>query len=417
MGNKSAIVTGMGILSSIGKNIIEFDKALFYQKSGLVNIDNKFLSVAGLIKEFELSKESILKEIPKELKDKTVRIIRRMPIAVQTAVIAVLQAWNQAELSKVDGEKISIVTAGSNLSQGYIFENFNKYVTAPEYISPLYAMQHFDTNYNGVISEILNIHGEGMTVGGASASGNVCLIQGLRMIMYGVTDVCICVAPMYNFSPVELSSFSNLDVFGDYSSFKDAAEASRPFDQNHKGFIPGQASACIILETKEHAKKRGKKVLAELVSGAIVLDGNRLANANENGELRAMQRALQFSGLELSEIDYVNAHGTSTPSGDEIEANAIARLLKEHRERVWVNSTKSLTGHCMYSAGILEAIACICQMNGNYIHGTRNLENPITAQLRFAKETIKEQNIRYAMSNSFGFGGINSTIILKAIHE
>ena len=417
MGDRAVVVTGMGILSSIGENITEFDESLFYQKSGLININNKFLSVAGLIKEFDFAKASILEEVPKDLRDKTVRIVRRMPVAVQTTAIAVLQAWNQARLSKVNGEEISIITAGSNLSQGYMFENFSKYVVAPEYISPLYAMQHFDTNYNGVISEILDIHGEGMTVGGASASGNVCLIQGLRMIKYGVTDVCICVAPMYDFSPVELSAFSNLQVFGNYSSFKDATEASRPFDQNHKGFVPGQASACIILETKEHAEKRGQEILAELVSGAIVLDGNRLANANENGELRTMQRALQFGGLELSEIDYINAHGTSTPNGDKIEANAIARLLKEHKEQVWINSTKSLTGHCMYSAGITEAIACICQIKGNYVHGTRNLENPITTQLKFVKETIKEQSIRCAISNSFGFGGINSSIVLRAIYK
>lgn len=417
MGDRPVVVTGMGVLSSIGENITEFDEALFYQKSGLVKINNKFSPVIGLMKEFDFTKASILEEVPKELKDKTVRIVRRMPLAMQTTVIAVLQAWSQAGLSKVDGEKISIITAGSNLSQGYVFENFNKYRVAPEYISPLYAMQHFDTNFNGVISEILNIHGEGMSIGGASASGNVCLIQGLRMIKYGVADVCICVAPMYDFSPVELSAFANLEVFGDYSNFGDVTEACCPFDQKHKGFIPGQASACIILEAKEHAEKRGQKAFTEFVNGAIVLDGNRLANANEDGELRAMQRALRFSGLELSKIDYVNAHGTSTPNGDEIEANAIARLLGEHRERVWINATKSLTGHCMYSAGIVEAIACVCQMQGNYIHGTRNLENPITDQLKFAKETIQGQSIRGAISNSFGFGGINSSIVLRAIHE
>lgn len=413
MEEREVVITGMGVVSSIGKDINEFNEALFNQHSGLTEVDNEFLPVMGLIKEFDYTKAKVLNNVPKELKEKVIRTIRRMPLSVQTTVIATIQAWNQAELFDIPSQEISIVTAGSNLSQGYMFENFSKYNITPMYISPLYAIQHFDTNYNGVISDILDIHGEGMTIGGASASGNSALLQGFRLIKYGLTNVCICIAPMYDFSPVELSAFSNISAFGDYRSFKNVVEACRPFDKEHKGFIPGQASACIILESKKYAEMRKKEILAEIVGGAIALDGNRLSNASEEGEFRAMKKALEVSKVDVSEIDYLNAHGTSTPSGDEVEANAIIKLLGDQKSKVWVNSTKSLTGHCLYSAGMVEAIACVCQMRNNYVHGTKNLDNPITNELLFARDTIEKQNIRYSLSNSFGFGGINTAIVLK----
>ncbi len=417
MANRTVVITGMGIVSSIGYDLQQFNQGLHRAESGLTVMDDSVLKVSGNINEFNLEDAGIFKELPDTLKKNTMRIIRRMTPAVQTTVTAVLQAWKQAGMIEemIDPERISVLTAGSNLSQGFMYNNFNKYADAPEYISPSYAIQHFDTNYNGVLSTILNIKGEGMTIGGASASGNVTLIQGWRMIKYGICDICVCAAPMYDFSPVEIRAFSNLGALGDYSSFRNAMEASRPFDSAHKGFVPGQASACIILESEEHARKRNQEVLAGFAGGAVILDANHLSDARKSGEIGVMTKAVNDSGLSIAGIDYINTHGTSTPKGDEIEAEAIAEVIEGYKENVWINSTKSLVGHCMYSAGVVEVIACVCQMRENYIHSSLNLENPIREDLKFAHHTMEGEKIRAAMSNSFGFGGINSSIILTKI--
>ncbi len=407
----------MGIVSSIGEDVQQFDQSLRRGTSGLIRIENEVLSVMGKIEGFDLNQSGIYQEIPDELANKAMRIIRRMPFTMQTTVTAVLQAWNEAGLTKdvYESEKTAVITAGSNLSQGYMFDTINKYREKPEYVSPLYAIQHFDTNYNGVISEILDLHGEGMSIGGASASGNIALIQGWRMIRYGICDICICAVPMYDVSNVELRAFFNLGAFGDYSKFDTPEEACRPFDKKHQGFIPGQASACILLESEEHALKRGKTGLARFAGGAMMLDGNRLSDCKISGELSVMQKAIRECNLSVKDIDYINTHGTSTPKGDETEAAAIAGFLGAEKDRVWINSTKSMTGHCMYSAGIVEAIASICQMRGNYVHESLHLCDAIHKELRFARKRKERERLNCIMSNSFGFGGINSSIILTNV--
>ena len=413
-GNDIAI-TGVGIVSSIGNNVEDFDKALFDMQSGLKKYDSPFLKVIGKISDFDFDKAPVFDTVPPEIKSKAISLCRRSGLAVKTTVVAALEAYFKARVQDISSEDVSILTAGSNLAQGTIYEVYKKAFDSPEFVSPSYATWYFNTNINGILSELLGINGEGMSIGAASASGNVCLFQGMRMIRQGDTKVCICVSPLFDFSEVELSAFSNLQALGDYSKFKDPVEACRPFDEGHMGFVPGQASVCIVLEDCQSARARGCEILALLSGGSMNLDGNHLPNASEEGELKAMTRALSDAGISVADIDYINAHGTSTPAGDITEANAIERLLGEHKDKVYINSTKSLTGHCLYSAGMVEALATVCQMRGDYIHGIRNLKNPVLDTLKFARETEKNCHITYALSNSFGFGGINSSLVIRTL--
>ncbi|UJF34770.1 beta-ketoacyl synthase N-terminal-like domain-containing protein [Paenibacillus hexagrammi] len=309
-----------------------------------------------------------------------------------------------------------IVVSGSNLSQNYAYSLFKKFDEAPEYLTPSYALHFMDTDHVGTISDICNIKGEGFNVGGASASGNVAIIKAMQMIQLGLADLCLVSGTLADLSPLELMSFSNLGAMGGKSFGSEPGQACRPFDKKHEGFIYGQAAACLILESRQSAEKRGVKPLAELLSGALVLDGNRLSDPNEDGEVRAMEQALRQAGLSPGDIDYINAHGTSTPTGDMTEIRAIKRLFKERIGEIWMNSTKSLTGHCLYSAGIVEALAAIVQMKEGFVHPNLNLEEPIDQECRFSRGNTVKANLKTALSNSFGFGGINTSIVLRGIN-
>ena len=413
MSNQAVAITGMGIVSSLGQDIEAFDLALQEMRHGFSAFDSPFLAVMAQIRDFDFKKHPVMEKAPAPIRDKALRLARRSGPALQSAVIAALQAWLQAGLEE-KSEQISIVTAGSNLSQGASFEVYRKALEAPEFVSPSFALAQFDTNLNGLLSELLGIRGEGMSVGGASASGNLGLIQGLRLLRLGVSQACLCAAPYYDPSTAELSAFCNLQALGNYGAPLEPGEVCRPFDRGHRGFVPGQASVCLILENMDHARQRNAPILAELSGGAVALDGNHLPDANPEGEYRSMRRAMEDAGVSVSDIDYINAHGTSTPGGDRAEAEAITRLLGEETGRVRVNSTKSLMGHCLFSAGLAEAAAVVCQMLGGYVHGTRNLLDPETDTLRLSDRTEKDVKIRCAMSNSFGFGGINSSVILRS---
>lgn len=416
----NVVVTGMGIVSSIGEGISEFQTSLLNGTSGLsstkvTQFDATPLSVAAIIKEFSLT-DSIGKLNLSESEEKrAIKLLRRMPVAVQTTVISVLQAWKESGYSseEMKDKRIAIIVAGSNLSQDYMYNSVNKFINSQGLVQPSYAIQHFDTNYIGLISEILGIHGEGMTVGGASASGNVAILQSYRMIHYDIVDLCICVGPQYDVSPIELQAFTNLGALGNYDTFDHSQEACRPFDKKGCGFVPGMASGCFILESLESASKRRARIYGEVAGGAMVLDANHLSNADIDGEVNVMKKALMEAKLEKEQIDYLNAHGTSTPSGDATEAEAIYRAFSEHSKKLKVNSTKCLVGHCMYSAGVIEAIATLLQMNQSFLHPNINLYQPIHEEICFVGREKEELNIRYAMSNSFGFCGINTSMIFR----
>ncbi|MEM7345723.1 MAG: beta-ketoacyl synthase N-terminal-like domain-containing protein, partial [Chloroflexota bacterium] len=253
---------------------------------------------------------------------------------------------------------------------------------------------------------------EGLTVGGASASGNGGIIQGYRLVQWDLADICVVVGAIQDLSPLEIQAFNSLGALGG-KTITEATQVCRPFDARREGFIYGQGAGCLILESEASAKQRGVTLLAELAGCSLVLDGNHLTNPNPEGEARAMQQALQMANLSPGDVDYLNTHGTSSVLGDEAEINAIKAVFGEFTANVWLNSTKSVTGHCLTAAGVIEAIATILQMNGGFAHPNLNLEQPIDDQCCFVGQKSHPLNINVAMSNAFGFGGINSSVVFK----
>ncbi|WP_010094408.1 beta-ketoacyl synthase N-terminal-like domain-containing protein [Ornithinibacillus scapharcae] len=418
MNNQGVAITGYGIVCSIGHNSEEFTEALRTGKSGVSQLKDSRtglgVNIGAEIKDFSLRNYLLDANFSIDMINRVKKMTRRAPLMMETVVAAALQAMECAGLSleQPPTSRTSIIVAGSNLSQNLNFNTAERHFDNLEFVSPNYALQFFDTNIMATLSELFNIHGEGYTVGGASASGNSALLQAYRLIKTGYADQCLVAGPMSDLSPIELQSFYNLGALGG-NGVKDPKAACRPFDADHDGFIYGQGSGCLILESIQSAKNRGADILAELAGGAMILDGNRLSDARESGEVAVMKKALLESNISISDIDYINAHATSTPLGDEIEARSIKSVFKNEINRIWINSTKSMTGHCLTSAGIIELIACIEQMKNGFIHPNLNLENPIDPDLRFAGSHSINVEIDTVMSNSFGFGGINTSIILR----
>jgi malonyl-ACP decarboxylase len=374
------------------------------------------VSIAAEVRGFELDVSIARAVTSEEIKERARRLGRRASLPVQTAIGAALEAWSHARLETYAADRVGLVIGGSNLSQGESSKAHARHLKSPDFVNPKFAVEFMDTNYLGVLSEVFGTTGEGFTVGGASASGNVALIKASDMILSGRCDACVVVGPMADLSDVELQAFHNSGALAKKYAAQ-PAKACRPFDREHDGFVYGQASACIVLEASEAASSRNAPVLARLLGGAIHLDGNASTNPNVLGEVAAMRDALARAGMEPDEVDYVNAHGSSSPLGDDTEVSALKELFGSQVAKLVINSTKGLTGHCLWSAGLVEAIATVAQMRGGFIHANANLENPVDSDCRFAGPKTSRASVRRAMSNSFGFGGINSSIVLAGASQ
>lgn len=414
LGN-DAYVVGMGCITSNSKNKKELTSALVSGSRKFNYLDNTTYIGA------EINARSLIdifSEYYKALPDLIVRRIKRHVYKAQKEMIAtiasVTEAYLQANLidSGIVAGRIGIVVAGSNLTYKIKEDFLKKCINNPEYLSPKYALNLFDSNYVSVISEIFNLTGEGTAVGGASASGNVAIIKAFQLIQLGVLDVCFIIAPPSGMTSIELQAFYNIGALGGKKFASKPMEACRPFDIDHEGFILGEAAACIILESGKSVRKRKFHPFAALLGGGIILDGNHSSNPSLVGEGNVMELAMSNSGINIRDVSYINTHGSSSPLGDITEANVINRIFHEYLDKIWVNSSKSILGHCLTSAGVIEAIATILQMDNEFIHMNVNLEKPIDNEILFAKKRIENVKIQYAISNSFGFGGINTSIVL-----
>lgn len=417
---KRVVVTGMGVVTAAGHNVTEFSGALKQGRSGIRQLSDSTplpLEMGALLTDFSVEKAlGKLNDISEHLHHKASSFARRAPLSVQASVVSAAEAWQQAQVTaaEFDPTRISLMVAGHNLNRWESHALQQKYQDDLEYLPPRYGVQFLDTDQVGTLSELLEIHGEGMTMGGASASGNVALIQGCRLIGWGVADVCVVVGALMNLSPLELQALRSTGALGG-KAISSASKACRPFDQDREGFIYGQGSGCLILEDAESAARRGVEPLVALAGYGMKLDGNRLTDPNAMGEAEAMRRALQSAGVSSGAVDYINTHGTSSQLGDEAEIAAIRELFGEAAGSIWLNSTKSLTGHCLTAAGVIEAVATIIQMKEGFLHPNLNLKRPLDATCRFVGPQSQPAAIQVALSNSFGFGGINTAVLLRKI--
>jgi malonyl-ACP decarboxylase len=394
------VITGIGVRTSNALGVTEFDHALRNGISGVGQIPFRGGSIPGApLKDGSWAEDLSGSPVAR-------RILTSAPLSTQVGCVVAVEALRNAGLEQ-DCASLALIVAGNNIHQQYQHQHYERFRERPEYINPRYAVSFPDTSLLAAVSEICGLRGPGFTVGGSMASGNVALYQAVQLLRAGAVQACLCVGALADWGDIELQSLLNL------GALNNAPLAGVPFDKGHTGFVFGQGSGAVVLETAEHAAARCAHCVGELAGVSLVLDGHSGSEPNDEGEALAMLRAVEDAGVDPSQVDYVNAHGTGTPTGDSTECRALERVFSGPL-RPRVNSTKSLIGHTICAAGIVEAIACLLQMNGRYIHPQPGLKDPVSGRIRFAGSFAEGCEIGVCLSNSFSIGGINSSILLRS---
>lgn len=408
------VITALGVVSALGRGVQEFAAGLRRGDCGIHHFPSPFPRTGAFLPDF--SAVDFLKTLPAcpgEIQQRAQRALRQAPESAQITVAAAAEAWLSAglHLTPIQAERTGIIIGGNNISQRYLAAGWRRFEDTPDYLSPRHAFLSLDTALVGLVSEVLGIHGCGLTIGAASASGNVAVWNAKQLLRAGAADCIIVCCASSELSSLEMHAFRLLGAAAPTSMELCPATLYRPFDAASQGFIPGEAAACIVLETADSARSRGARVWATVAGASLYLDGSHLPQASTSGEIRAMRSALLESQLHPAEVDYVNAHGSGSSQGDRCECDALVEVFGE--KQPWVNSTKSLTGHCLTAAGLVELVACILQMSEGFLHPNRNLQQPIDRRIRFLGNEAVTVPLKNVLSNSFGFGGFNSSIVLR----
>jgi 3-oxoacyl-(acyl-carrier-protein) synthase len=355
-------------------------------------------------------------DVDPELARRARRLLRDTPLAAPLTAAAALEAFRAAgDLAGCQSHRTAHVLGGHNLQLRYQFDNTLTFMDEPEFVAPLFGIKALDTDVLAVVCELLELRGPAMTVGAACASGNAALLAGGDLIRAGRADVVLVTGAAMALDPVWLQGWVILDAVA-YASFGDEPwRASRPFDRRREGFVPSQGAAAVVLERADHAERRGADILAYLAGAASTSAATRSTRPELVSQLAAMRGALDDAGLGVSDVDYVNAHATSTPLGDRVEAEALRELLGPRVGDVPVNATKSMLGHCLTSASVLEAVAVVGQMRAGRLHPNLNLDEPEEELgLRLVGKEAEAHVAHVALSNAFGFGGINCCVVLTS---
>jgi malonyl-ACP decarboxylase len=393
-------VSGIGVVSAIGQGAAAFAEGLLRGDAAFDAMRRPGRQNGTSYIGAEMSDLKLPDTLPQQTK-------RSASLSALAALTVLHEAWLDARLSEVDPARIGLIVGGSNVQQRELVLTQQSYHGREEYLRPTYALSFMDTDLCGFCSASFGIRGPAFTVGGASASGQLAIAKAAEAVSSGQVDVCIALGALMDLSHWECRAFRAIGAMGS-DRFADAPmRACRPFDRDHDGFIFGECSGAVVVESRQHAHDRGAGAYAILEGCGIVMDANRNPDPSLDGEVAAIDKALASAGRVAAQIDYVNPHGTGSIVGDETELRAL-RVCG--LEQAWLNATKSLVGHGLSAAGIVEVIATVLQMKAQRLHPTRNLESPIDPGLRWVGESGADHAIQRALTMSMGFGGINTAL-------
>jgi 3-oxoacyl-[acyl-carrier-protein] synthase II len=406
------VVTGLGIISPVGNTVAEAWDSTLAGRSGISRVtrfDPSRLSsqIAGEVKEFDAAKYLSPKEA------------RRMDRFIHFGVAAGLQAWRDS------GNAITAENAercGVNFGSGIgglplIEETHNELLkSGPRRISPFFIPGTIINMIAGNLSILLGAKGPNLAVVTACTTSTHCIGEAGRMIRHGDADVMIAGGSEATVTELTMGGFASARALSTRND--DPAGASRPWDKDRDGFVIGEGAGAVVLEELEHARRRGARIYCELAGYGVSADAFHITAPAEDGDgaFRCMRNALRDAGMSADGVDYINAHGTSTPLGDIAETMAVKRLCGEHARKVAVNSTKSMTGHLLGAAGAVEAVFSILALRDQVSPPTINLQSPDPqCDLDYVPNSARRMTIRAAMSNSFGFGGTNGTLVFRQV--
>lgn len=402
------VITGMGILSPIGNNIKDFEIAINNQKVGFTPLPCLISNATGITLAGRLTNFNPLKYFTK-------KEIRRMDIFTQYAMYTTEQSMRQAGLTSLNtnSERFGVIwgsgLGGLTTTQKQVIRGYNE---GFNYISPMFIPTSIINMAAANISIKYHLNGISTTIVTACASSANAIGEAFRQIKYGNADVMIAGGSESSINEVGISGFAAISTL---SKAVDPQRASIPFDINHNGFVMGEGAGTLVLESLEHAQNRGAKILGEIVGYGYSSDAYHITSPDPVGTqvIRAMNLAISEAKIAPQQVGYINAHGTSTKANDIAEARAIKYVFRRNN-KVLVSSTKSMTGHLLGAAGAVETIATILSLNSGKLPvnvGTRN-QDP-ECPIKLVTERNCKQAVKYAISNSFGFGGHNVVLALK----
>lgn len=407
---KRVVITGMGAITPFGTGKDKLWQSLVEGKSGIGPItrfdaENLPVTFAGEVKDF----------VPSDFINR--KEIRRMDRFAQYAVAAARMAVEDAslDLEKEDRDRVGVIFGSSNGGMETFQEQTKVLLEkGPNRISPFFVPMMIANMAAGLISINLGIRGVNFTVVNACASGTNSIGEAFRALQRGDADVVITGGSEASVTPLTVAGFAAMKALSTRND--DPAKASRPFENNRDGFVLGEGAGVLVLETLEHAEARGARIYAEISGYGCTADAYHMTAPSPEGETvtRAISLALEDAGLKPEDVDYINAHGTSTPLNDRQETLAIKKVFGDHAYKLAISSTKSMIGHLLGASGAVEAIATALSLYTGVIPPTINYEEPDPeCDLDYVPNEARQQPIEVAMSNSFGFGGHNATIVLR----
>ena len=409
MSKRRVVVTGLGAVTPIGNNVKDFWAGIREGKVGI-----------GRITKFDTTDYKV--KIAAEVKDFNAkdhmdpRSARRMDPFCQYAVTAAKEALEDSgiDMEKEDSFRVGVIVGSGIGSLPQVENNYEKILTkGPGKVNPLMVPMMISNMAAGNISIQFGLRGKCTDVVTACASGTHSIGDAFRAIQYGDAEIMLAGGTESCICPTGVAGFTALTAL---TKTEDAARASIPFDKDRSGFVLGEGAGIVVLEELEHAKARSARIYAELVGYGATADAFHITSPAEDGAgaARAMELAMEEAGVQPSEVEYINAHGTSTHHNDLFETRAIHKAFGDAAKNLVVNSTKSMIGHLLGAAGGVEFVTCVKSLEEGFIHQTVGTTEPDEeCDLNYAIGAPVEKEIRYAMSNSLGFGGHNATLLVK----
>lgn len=412
MKKKRVVVTGMGIVSCFGTDVDLFYQQLLEGKSGVVTIPGETYRdfptrFAGVVPDFDVGHYLDKKQA------------RRVDPFVRYGIVAGKKALEQANLSGEAFEKLDKTRAGIIIGSGMggmnvFYDGVETLITKGYKRLTPFFVPFIITNMAGALLSIdLGFMGPNYSISTACATANYSIYSAAEHIMRGDADVMLCGGSEAAITPIGVAGFVACKALSERND--EPQKASRPWDKQRDGFVMGEGAGVLVLESLEHALERGAPILAEYLGGGISCDASHMTDprADGLGVSLCIEQAIRQAGIAKEQINYINAHATSTPVGDLCEVRAIHKVFGPHSAKIKMNATKSMTGHCLGAAGGIEAIATVKAITTGKLHPTINLENPEEeiGDIDVVAKVAKSHQVTAALSNSFGFGGHNSSLL------
>ena len=410
---RRVVITGIGAITPIGNNAEDFWKGIKQGKCGIdeithFDVSNYKVKLAAEVKNYN----------PEDYFDR--KAAKRLDTFSQFAIIASREAWNDSKLNKEteNMERVGVIV-GSGIGGLETMEKemTNIHEKGPDRVSPMFIPMNIANMAAGNVAIELGAKGESISMVTACASGTHCIGESFRMIKNGYQDIVIAGGTEAAITPIGIAGFTNIKAL---SQATDKNRASIPFDKERSGFVMGEGAGILVLEELEHAKARNAKIYAEIVGYGATSDAYHITSPAPEGEggARAMKIAMKEANVKPEEITYINAHGTSTHLNDSCETAAVKTALGEASKKVMVSSTKGNTGHLLGAAGGIEAVVCAKAVEEGFVPATINYKVPDEeCDLDIVPNEGRKVEVKYAMSNSLGFGGHNASILLKKYEE